>query len=364
MNRNITRQPDAIAALPRAGTFKTLQLNYFPSPAQSLASLICLVLITITVWSLIKWGVVNAVWSGTPETCRAAAGACWAVITDRYRLIFFGLYPYDEQWRSAFGCAAILLTVVLSCIPRFWTVLRLTTLWVVGYSLFYVLMKGGLFDLPVVRERQWGGLALTLFVFASTVIIGMPMAIVLALLRKSRLPVIAKATALWIDGIRALPLLAIVFTCAIVLPLAMPDFMMGDQLYRVVFGFAIFYSVYQAEIIRSGIKALAAGQEEAAQALGLNYWQVTSRVVLPQAFRHSLPPTINQVVITFMETSLIVVIGFFEVTASANAAFSSGGWNATYVEVYTFVAFIYFIFTFSLSRYGAYLEKSLSIATR
>lgn len=210
----------------------------------------------------------NAVWSGPPEACRAAAGACWAVITDRYRLIFFGLYPYDEQWRSAPGCAAILLTVA-SCVPRFWTVLRLTALWIVGYSLFYVPMKGGIFDLPVVRERQWGGLALTLFVFASTVIIGMPMAVVLGLAAQVEIaPSLPRPRPCGLTASRSLPLLAIVFTCAIVLPLALPDFMMGDQLYRVVFGFAVFYSVYQAEIIRSGMKALAAGQEECRASAG------------------------------------------------------------------------------------------------
>jgi len=364
MARHISVDQYVCHRLSSPGFAKKIRLDYFSTIPLALVSIVCIYAALLIVWTLFNWGVLNAVWSGPPEACRGAGGACWAVITDRYRLILFGLYPYDEQWRSALGCLTIMLTIILSCIPRFWSALRLILLWCVGYSVFYVLMKGGVLDLPEVRERQWGGLALTFFVFTSTFLIGMPMAVGLALMRRSRLPVISTAAALWIDGIRSLPLLAILFTAAIILPFALPSFLMGDQLYRVIFGFAIFFSVYQAEIIRSGINALSAGQEEAAQALGLNYWQTISRIILPQAFRYALPPTINQVVIIFMETSLIVIIGFFEVTASGNAAFSAGGWEGAYIEVYTFVAMIYFVFTFSLSKYGAYLEKSLNVASR
>ncbi|WFU11777.1 amino acid ABC transporter permease (plasmid) [Rhizobium sp. CB3090] len=343
---------------------RDVKRDYFSSVGRTILTVTCLALILYTIWFLVNWGLINAVWFGTPEDCHKAAGACWAVITDRYRLIFFGLYPYEEQWRSALACVAILVTVVLSCVPFFWSAKRLPVLWIVGYGLFYFLMRGGVFGMPTVLETQWGGLALTVFVFSSTVVIGMPLAIVLALLRRSRLPVIATITALFIDGVRSLPLLSILFTAAIILPFALPDFLVGDKLYRVIVGAALFFAVYQAEIIRSGIQSLAAGQEEAATALGLNYWQTTTRIVLPQAFRFALPPTINQVVIAFMETALIVILGFFEITASGNAAFSAGGWNTFHIEVYSFVAMIYFVFTFSLSRYGSYLEHTMKRSSR
>ncbi len=343
---------------------QSVRKDYFSTFGQTLLTLACLVVFAAIAWALIDWAILNAVWSGAPEDCRKIDGACWAVITNRYRLILFGLYPFEEQWRSALACLSILITVVLSCIPFFWSAFRITTVWILGYGAFYVLMKGGLFGLSLVLETQWGGLALTTFVFASTVVAGMPLAIALALLRRSSLPLIANASALIIDGIRSLPLLSILFTAAIILPFALPDFLVGDKLYRVIAGSAVFFAVYQAEIIRGGIQALPAGQEEAASALGLNYWQSITRIVLPQAFRYALPATINQVVIAFMETSLIVILGFFEVTASGNAAFSAQGWNAAYIEVYSFVGLIYFIFTFSLSRYGAYLEKSLKTASR
>ena len=173
--------------------------------------------------------------------------------------------------------------------------------------------------------------------------------------------VIAKTTGLFIDAIRSLPLVTILFTAALILPFVLPSFLIGDKIWRVIIGFALFFAVYQAEIIRSGIQSLPNGQEEAAKALGLSYWQRTSRIILPQAFRRALPPTINQFVITFKETSLIVIIGFFEVLASGKAAFGSGEWSFAWVEVYCFVALIYFVFVFSLSRYGVYLERRLRL---
>jgi general L-amino acid transport system permease protein len=347
-------------ARPYDTTLSEIKRDYFGTVPRALVSVGCLAIILLVAYKLVDWAIVEAVWTGTPDACREAGGACWAVIADRYRLIFFGLYPYEEQWRSAVACAAIVLTIVLSCVPFFWNAIRLAILWCLGFGIFYLMMKGGVFGLSLILENQWGGLALTMFVFSATVLLGMPLAVVLALLRRSRLPVIQKMVALLIDGVRSLPLVSILFTVAIILPFALPGFLITDQLYRVIFGSALFFSVYQAEILRGGMQALSAGQEEAAQALGLNYWQTVSRIVLPQAFRYALPPTINQVVVAFMETSLIVILGLFEVTASGNAAFTSGGWNSAYIEVYTFVALIYFTFTFSLSRYGAFLEKTLT----
>lgn len=343
--------------------FARVLADYAGTPGRAALTALCLAVIGPVVWTLLNWGILNAVWVGPPEACRGIDGACWAVITERYRLIFFGLYPYDEQWRSALACLAILATVVLSCLPWFWSALRLSLLWVLGFAAFFILMRGGAFGLSLILETQWGGLALTTFVFSLSVLIGMPLAVLLALMRQSRLPVVARVTGLLIDGIRSLPLLAILFTAAIILPFALPGFLIGDKLYRVIIGMALFFAVYQAEIIRGGMQAIPPGQAEASSALGLTYWQTTSRIILPQAFRHALPATVNQVVIAFMETALIVVLGFFEITSSGHAAFSSGGWNDSFVEVYTFVALIYFTFTFSLSRYGAYLERKLKTAS-
>ena len=342
----------------------TMRQRYFGRPFDAVVSALGLIFAAWVLWGLLRWGVLGAVWTspdGTSDICRGISGACWAVINVRWRLILFGLFPYEEQWRSSFACVAIVIVAILSCVPTFWSAVRLGLLWIAGFAVFYTLMAGGWLGLVAVPPSQWGGLTLTVFIYAAGMLIGMPTAIVLALLRRSELPVVSKVTGLLIDGIRSLPLITILFTAALILPFVLPPWLIGDKIWRVIIGFALFFAAYEAENIRSGIQALPSGQEEAACALGLTYWQRTTRIILPQAFRNALPPTINQFVISFKETSLIVIIGFFEVMASGKAAFGSGEWSFAWTEVYVFVALIYFIFVFSLSRYGAYLERRMRV---
>jgi len=355
-----------IVAPPAPGKLEDLRRRFFATPLQALMSLISLAIMAFITWKLLNWAVFSAVFttSGGPEACQAVAGACWSVIAARWRIIFFGLYPFEEQWRSALACVAVVVMTVLSCIPAFWTGRRIALVWGVGATVFYVLMKGGVLGLPFVGEEAWGGLALILFIFVTTCLIGFPLAICLALLRRSELPWISRTTGLIIDGVRSLPLISILFTFAIVLPFALPQWLQGDKLYRVILGSALFFSAYQAEIVRGGMQGVAKGQEEAAMALGMRYWQRIGRILLPQAMRNALPATINQFVISFKETSLVVIVGFFEILASGNAAYGTGEWRFAYVEVYAFIAFIYFVFVFSLSRYGAFLERRMSVSER
>lgn len=353
-------------APPAPGFFDDLRRRFFASPLQVLVSAVSLTLLVLVAWKVLDWAVFSAVFdtSGTADACHAASGACWSVIAARWRIIFFGLYPYEEQWRSALACVTVVAMTVLSCMPAFWTGRRIAIVWGVGTTLFYVLMKGGVLGLPYVGEEQWGGLALTLFIFVTTCLIGFPLAICLALLRRSNLPWISGTTGLIIDAVRSLPLISILFTFAIVVPFMLPQWLQGDKLYRVILGSALFFSAYQAEIIRGGMQGVPLGQEEAAMSMGLNYWQRISRILMPQAMRNALPATINQFVIAFKETSLVIIVGFFEILASGNAAFGTGEWRFAYVEVYVFIALIYFVFVFSLSRYGAFLERRMSVGYR
>ncbi|RJT40603.1 amino acid ABC transporter permease [Mesorhizobium waimense] len=355
-----------VVAPPASGKLEDLKRRFFATPRQAVISLLSLSVIVFLVWKLLNWAVFSAVFdaSGGPDACHAASGACWSVIAARWRIIFFGLYPYEEQWRSALACVTVVAMTVLSCIPAFWTGRRIALVWGVGAAVFYVLMKGGLLGLGFVGEEMWGGLALTLFIFVTTCLVGFPLAICLALLRRSELPWISRTTGLIIDGVRSLPLISILFTFAIVLPFALPQWLQGDKLYRVILGSALFFSAYQAEIVRGGMQGVPRGQEEAAMALGLSYWHRISRILLPQAMRNALPATINQFVISFKETSLVIIVGFFEILASGNAAYGTGEWRFAYVEVYAFIAMIYFVFVFSLSRYGAFLERRMSVGER
>lgn len=328
--------------------------NWFDTAATLVAG-------TFALWAavtVIDWAFLDAIWTEAQrERCREIDGACWAVIGARGRLIFFGLFPYEEHWRSTIACLVIVATMVLSCVPRFWGVWSLPAIWLAGFGLFVLLMYGGVLGLPVVTTEQWGGLSLTVFIFAAVFVIGMPMAVGLALARRSRLPVIRRLAGLVIDTVRSLPLLTILFTAAVVVPFVVSDWAQGDKLGRVIVAFALFFACYQAEIIRAGIQSIPSGQEESAAALGMGYRALVFDIILPQAFRNTLPATINQVVITFKETSIVTIIGFFELTASASTAVGRGEWAAYYVEAYVFVGLVYFVFAFGLSRYGAYLER-------
>lgn len=344
----------------------TLRTRFFPTPFQALLSLVSLALVVALAWKVLDWALLSAVFTaeGGAAACKAASGACWSVIANRWRIIMFGLYPYEEQWRSALACVTVVVMIVLSCMPAFWTGRRIALVWGLGTGLFYVLMKGGVLGLAHVGEEAWGGLALTLFIFVSTCLIGFPLAICLALLRRSRLFWISRLTGLIIDSVRSLPLISILFAFAVVVPFMLPHWLQGDKLYRVICGSALFFAAYQAEIVRGGLQGVAYGQEEAAKALGIGYWHRIGRILLPQAMRNALPATINQFVISFKETSLVIVVGFFEILASGNAAYGTGEWTFAYVEVYAFIAFIYFAFVFSLSRYGAFLERRMAVGTR
>ncbi|TPJ76387.1 amino acid ABC transporter permease [Mesorhizobium sp. B2-6-2] len=355
-----------IVAPPAPAKLEDLRRRFFATPLQALLSLVSLAILVFLSWKLLNWAIFSAVFTtvGGPEACQVASGACWSVIAARWRIILFGLYPFEEQWRSALACVTVVVMTVLSCIPAFWTGRRIALVWGAGAALYYVLMKGGVLGLAHVGEEAWGGLALTLFIFVTTCLIGFPLAICLALLRRSELPWISRTTGLIIDGVRSLPLISILFTFAIVLPFALPQWLAGDKLYRVILGSALFFSAYQAEIVRGGMQGVPNGQEEAAMALGMSYWQRIGRILLPQAMRNALPATINQFVISFKETSLVVIVGFFEILASGNAAYGTGEWRFAYIEVYAFIAMIYFVFVFSLSRYGAYLERRMSVGER
>jgi general L-amino acid transport system permease protein len=347
---------------PGPGLVNRVARALFGSVSDILITVTCIAFVVWALPPLWDWAIADAIWrAADAQSCKPDRGACWSVIEARHRLIFFGLYPYEEHWRSALACLTIVVMTVCSCMPSFWTARRIGVLWIVGFFIFYGLMMGGVFGLETVTTERWGGLALTLFIFTSVVLLGFPLSIVLALARQSDMPVIRRFASFFIDLTRSFPLLAILFTAAVILPFALPDWLQGDKLYRVIVAFAIFFACYQAEIIRGGLQAVAGGQDEAGKALGLGYWQRMWLIVLPQAVRSALPATINQVVITFKETAIVVIIGFFEVMASGNAAFGSGEWTHAYVEVYVFVALIYFVFVFSLSRYGAYLERRMRI---
>ncbi len=336
----------------------------FASPRDTVLTIAFAGFSLLLIWLALDWAIFNAIWTKEDaDLCRSASGACWSVIDARHRLILFGLYPFDLHWRSTLACIAIIVTVILSCIPLFWGFKRLAALWTIGFLIFYLFMEGSLLGLQQVNTDQWGGLALTLFLFASVVLLGLPMGLGLTLASRSKLPVFRLAATLLIDFVRSLPLVTTLYTAAVVVPLMLPSWLEGDKIWRIILFFALFFACYQAEVFRGGFQAVEKGQFEAGRALGMRPWQVMVRIVLPQVFRHAMPGTVNMVVITFKETALVTIVGLFDVLASANTAYGNGEWAPYYMEVYVFVALIYWVFIFSLGQYGNYLERRLTVTS-
>lgn len=351
-----------IARVDRDTVLARLHARLGMSPGHAFWLAVAGLLLAFGAWKLLSWGVVDAVWSAADaDACQRTNGACWSVIDARHRIILFGLYPYEEQWRAAAGCLILIGMIVLSCIPRFWSSFGIPGIWLAGIAGFFVVVRGGVFGLPVVSAEKWGGLTLTLFIYASVIGTGVPLATAIALVRRSELTVVRALAGLMVDLTRSLPFLTVVYAAAIVLPIALPQWVNGDRLTYVIFGFAFYFACYESEVLRGGLQSLARGQEEAAMALGLTYWQRMLRIVLPQVFRNTLPPTINEFVTALKETSVIAIVGLFDLTASAHAAYEEGRWNSYYLEVYVFIGVIYFTLTYSLARYGQFLERRLNI---
>lgn len=336
----------------------------FGSIFASVISIVVFALLAFIAWNFLDWAVFNAVWSQeNADMCSDHGGACWSVIDARHRLILFGTYPFEEHWRSTSAAIVIILTVFVSCFPAMWKAKHLSSLWITGFATYYLLMEGSLLGLEQVTTDGWGGLSLTLFLFAAVVLLGMPMGLGFALMRRSKMPVVRWFATILIDTVRSLPLVTTLFTAAVVVPLFLPEWLVGDKIWRVIFAFALFFGAYQAEVFRGGFQAIPKGQLEAGKALGIGYWSIMGRIILPQVFRHALPSTINMVVVTFKETAIVTIIGFFDILASGKVAFGAPEWAPYYIEVFFFVAGIYWVFIFSLGQYGEYLKSRMSLAS-
>jgi len=354
------------ASAASAGLLATVRARYFRNAWDALVSSVCIALLAYLATRFFQWAVLDGIWNAksAAECTSRGTGACWAVLPARWRLILFGVYPYEQQWRPALGSLVLLAAAVATCMPRFWGLLRIVVLWTVSFLTFLVLMRGGILGLSSISTENWGGLALTLFLFASLMVLGMPLATLLALARQYGPRWLRIAVGVLIDLVRSVPLIAIMFGASLVIPLILPGWLSGDKLFRVILGFATFFGAYQAELLRGGFQAIDKGQIEAAKALGMRAWQYQITILIPQAFRITMPQTVNQAVAGFKDTSYVAIVGFFDMTASASAALGTGDWALAFVEVYIVVGLLYFVFAYSLSRYGAYLERRMAAGYR
>ena len=288
--------------------------------------------------------------------CRETAGACWAVITHKYRLILFGIYPHDEQWRPLLASVLLVALVVVSCVRAFWKS-WLALLWLVVLSLVAVLMWGGVAGLVYVENRLWGGLPLTLILATFGIGLAFPLGVLLALGRRSDMPAIRALCVVYIELIRGVPLISLLFLASVMLPLFMPEGLTIDKLLRVQVAIVCFVAAYIAETVRGGLQAIPSGQYQSADALGLGYWQKMGAIILPQALRTVVGPLTGIFISLFKDTSLVVVVGIFDLTQAAKTALADAQWQGFSTEVYLFIAVIYFAFCFAMSRYSHSLER-------
>lgn len=342
-----------------AAAFRWVKANLFAGPVNTLLTLLAVWLLVISVPPLVDWVFASAVWGGGSDACRAAEGACWAFVQQKYRLILFGTYPFAEQWRPLAAMLLFLAAIGLSGYKLFWR-RWLAGLWLAVLAAMGVLLIGGVFGLTPVLPSQWGGLTLTLILAVTGCVAALPLAILLALGRRSDMPVISWLATGLIELVRGVPLVTLLFMAAFMAPLFLPGDVSIDQLWRAQVAIILFVAAYLAEIVRGGLQSLPRGQEEAADALGLGYWQKTGLIILPQALRISIPPIVNQFIATFKDTSLVAIIGLIDLMRATRTALADADWRAYFVEAYVFAALIYFLFCFAMSRYSRWLEGELN----
>jgi general L-amino acid transport system permease protein len=335
---------------------KWLRENLFAGWASSLATLLLVFILWKVVPPFVDWAFLDAVWRPDSKACRAAEGACWGFISEKHRFILFGTYPYDEHWRPAAASALLIGLWIVSALRTFWR-WWLALVWLFGLSLIGILMWGGVLAMPYVENERWGGLILTLLLTTFGVAAAFPLAIVLALARRSSMPMIQALAVGFIELVRGVPLISLLFMASVMLPLFLPQGVSIDKLLRAQIAMIIFASAYVAEVVRGGLQAIPKEQYEAADALGLGYWQRTLSVVLPQALRISVPPLVNTFIGFLKDTSLVVVIGLFDLLSTIKVALNEPAWSGFGVEAYLFAAVVYFAFCLAMSLYSRGLER-------
>jgi general L-amino acid transport system permease protein len=357
--------PLAAEPPPRAtvGLFGWLRSNLFSSLSNTVLTVLAVAFLAFAIPPVIRWAFFDAVWSAPNSRACRGAGACWAFIAEKWRFILFGTYPYEQHWRPSCAVLIFVALILASCDRRLWG-RRLALVWVAGLAMVGVLMWGGILGLSYVSNELWGGLPLTLILAVVGIAFAFPLAILLALGRRSQLPAVRTICVAYIELIRGVPLITVLFMASVMLPLFLPTGMTIDKLLRAQAAFILFAAAYLAEVVRGGLQAIPKGQIEAADALGLGYWRRTRLIVLPQALSLVIPPLVNTFIGTFKDTTLVIIIGLFDLLGTINASLNDANWRGSSTEAYVFAAAVYFCFCFFMSRYSQMLEREFNKGRR
>jgi general L-amino acid transport system permease protein len=368
---------ELIAPLPpppaTTGLLGFVRQRLFGGPLNTALTLLSLLLVIIVLPPLVRFLIIDAVWSGTSrtdcltETLGRPVGACWPFVTAKFRQFMYGFYPEAEQWRVNVTYALGVILLVPLLIPR---VPYKTLNAIAFFGLFplvaFVLLVGGVLGLPDVETRLWGGMLVTLVITFTGIIGSLPLGVLLALGRASRLPVVRMLCVIFIEFWRGVPLVTVLFFATYMLPLFLPGNWRIDPMARVLIGVVLFAGAYMAEVIRGGLQAVPRGQYEGATALGLGYWRMMGYVIMPQALKHVIPGIVNSFIALFKDTTLVLIVAIFDLLGQLRAAFADPNW-ATPVTLFTGFAFagiIYLVISFAMSRYALYTERRLDTGAR
>jgi len=368
MNEIIESRKPPVAT---TGVLGWLRMNLFSNWVNSLVSLFVLyILIQFIPW-ILNWTIFAADFkynfNGEEIIDRTMCsrvldpengGACWAIIYVRFYQFMYGFYPRDEVWRVNLSYIMLAVAVVPLLFDKFPFRKHFLKFTYVFPVIAFFLLNGGL-GLESVSTNKWGGLLVTLVLGCTGIALAFPLGIVLALGRRSNLPVISMMCTLFIEFIRGVPLITLLFFGMVMLPLFLPEGVNMDGLARVLVAVTLFQSAYMAEVIRGGLQAIPQGQYEAARSIGLSYWQMNMKIVLPQAIRISIPSIVNTSIGLFKDTTLVIIVGLLDLLGIGRGALADTTWLGLAYEVYFFVSLVFFIFTFAMSRYSLYLEKKL-----
>jgi general L-amino acid transport system permease protein len=367
IRRALTEQePPPVAS---QGALGLMRARLFDGVFNTVLTIISAVIIVALVWPSVKFLFIDAVWKGSsrvdclPETLGREVGACWPFVQAKFGQFMFGFYPDDERWRVnlTYALGAILLVPLL--IPRVpYKALNAILFFGVFPVVGFFLLVGDVLGLPHVETRLWGGFLVTLVISFTCIICSLPLGILLALGRRSELPLVRASSIVFIEFWRGVPLITVLFFATYMLPYFLPPHWEIDALARVLIGAVLFSAAYMAEVVRGGLQAIPRGQFEGAMALGLGYWRMMGFVVLPQALRLVIPGMVNSFISLFKDTTLVLIVGIFDLLGQLRAAFADPNW-ATPVTLFTGFAFagiIYFLVSFGMSRYALFVERRLN----
>src|SRR3546814_237754 len=343
-----------------SGPIHWVRTNLLSSPLNVALTALALYLLYLIVPGILNWAVFDAVfYAGSRDECRElGSGACWGLANVRFGQFLYGFDPAQLRWRMDRTAVLFLLALGLGL----WDKGPYRRYWFLYPAIFpviaYVLLLGRL-GLEPVQTSRLGCCTLNVGIGVTGIAASLPLGILLALGRRSHMPIVRTLSVMFIEFIRGVPLITLLFIASTMLNYFLPPGTTFDLVLRVLIMVTIFSAAYIAEVVRGGLQAIPKGQFEAADAMGLGYWQSMRLIVLPQALKISIPGIVNTFVGLFKDTTLVIIIGLTDVLGIGRAALADAKWVGLAWEVYVFVAILFFICCFSMARYSIYLEKKL-----